>query len=411
MAHSQEDTSNGTKRNRETSLQEDTSKRDRKVAAVGATGSGQVLHAALGSVAGNMTSPTLPLQHAVPQGFLPSPINAAARLQGSLQLQLQGGGIPPAILHQLGMRGQPQIPQFGNIQAQAQQLQAIQLLAGISQQQQQTVDINSLILRQALSVPVAPPVPVPMPSPPVVNPAQLLQALADPAVLQLLQLLRQQQQPQPPPPPPPAVLPSEIDAQQQVLQLQQALAMLASREQEVRGVGRPPVPAVAAAPPDAAAPATQLPPSSGVRMSLPIDKEHLSEYQLMVRRQLEIFEAKQEEVDSNTQGRKRQVFLGQAGIRCRHCSNLPLRQRGRGAVYYPAKLTGMYQAAQNMASSHLSESCSRIPEGVKQRLRDLRERRDTASGGKHYWADAGRALGLYETEGGLMLRHAPSGKP
>jgi hypothetical protein len=81
-------------------------------------------------------------------------------------------------------------------------------------------------------------------------------------------------------------------------------------------------------------------PTNGISLALSCDDEQLSEYQILVRKQLEIFEALQEDVESNTQGRKRQVALGQVGIRCRHCAGYPLRQRGRGAVYYPAKLQG-----------------------------------------------------------------------
>jgi hypothetical protein len=143
--------------------------------------------------------------------------------------------------------------------------------------------------------------------------------------------------------------------------------------------------------------------STECTLSLAFDDEQLSDYQILVRKQLEVFEAKQEYVESNTQGRKKQVFLGQVGLRCRHCAHLPLRQRGRGAVYYPAKLSGVYQAAQNMASSHLCESCHKIPDEIKLELRRLRGRRDTASGGKQYWADGCRAMGLRETENGLVM--------
>lgn len=145
------------------------------------------------------------------------------------------------------------------------------------------------------------------------------------------------------------------------------------------------------------------PQTPAVSLALACDDEHLSEYQIMVRKQLEVFEAQPEDVESNTQGRKKQVSLGQVGIRCKHCASLPLRQRGRGAVYYPAKLQGVYQAAQNMASSHLCESCQCIDEPLKSELKTLRERRDTASGGKQYWADGARALGLFEAEDGLRL--------
>jgi hypothetical protein len=80
--------------------------------------------------------------------------------------------------------------------------------------------------------------------------------------------------------------------------------------------------------------------SNGIPLALSCDEEQLSEYQILVRKQLEIFEATAEDVESNTQGRKKRVSLGQVGIRCLHCASYPLRQRGRGAVYYPAKLQG-----------------------------------------------------------------------
>jgi hypothetical protein len=151
--------------------------------------------------------------------------------------------------------------------------------------------------------------------------------------------------------------------------------------------------------------------SAGISLALACDVEQLSEYQIMVRQQLEIFQAGPEDVECNTQGRKKQVCLGQVGIRCRHCAGFPLRVRGRGAVYYPAKLDGIYQAAQNMAGSHLCQACQQIPVALKQQIRKLRERRDNASGGKQYWADGCRALGLYETEEGLRIKHPQPSMP
>jgi hypothetical protein len=139
-------------------------------------------------------------------------------------------------------------------------------------------------------------------------------------------------------------------------------------------------------------------------LALACDDEHLSEYQILVRKQLECFEAQPEDAESNTQGRKKSVSLGQIGIRCRHCASLPLRQRGRGSIYYPSKLSGVYQAAQNMAATHLCEACQCIDESLKEELKSLRDKRESASGGKQYWADGARAIGLYEAEDGLRLR-------
>jgi hypothetical protein len=53
------------------------------------------------------------------------------------------------------------------------------------------------------------------------------------------------------------------------------------------------------------------PRSAGTPLALSCDDEQLSEYQMLVRKQLEVFEAQPEDVESNTQGRKKQVVLGQ----------------------------------------------------------------------------------------------------
>jgi hypothetical protein len=148
-----------------------------------------------------------------------------------------------------------------------------------------------------------------------------------------------------------------------------------------------------------------IPVNTSVPLALPCDADNLSEYQLLIRKQLEVFEAGADDVDSNMQGRKKSIRLGQVGIRCRHCVHLPLRNRGRGAVYYPTKLQGIYQAAQNMASTHLTDACNIIDDELKAEMRRLRERRDTASGGKQYWADGARALGLYETDDCRIRMH------
>ena len=131
------------------------------------------------------------------------------------------------------------------------------------------------------------------------------------------------------------------------------------------------------------------------------DDDSLSEYQCLVRKQIELFEARREDVDSNAQGRNRPIVMGQVGIRCRHCTMLPPKHRARGAIYYPAKLYGLYQAAQNMASSHLCEHCQHVPVEARAELLKLRDRKSSAGGGKKYWADGVRILGVFEDEDGL----------
>lgn len=145
----------------------------------------------------------------------------------------------------------------------------------------------------------------------------------------------------------------------------------------------------------------------GLPLALPCDEEHLSEYQILVRKQLEIFSADDNDLQAGTQGRKKPVVMGQVGVRCVHCADLPIRQRGRGAIYYPTKLSGIYQAAQNMATTHLAESCHLVPDTVKTELVRLRGRRDLASGGKQYWADGCGAMGIIETPEGMRMKDDP----
>ena len=62
-----------------------------------------------------------------------------------------------------------------------------------------------------------------------------------------------------------------------------------------------------------------------------------------------------------------------------------------------------------MAQSHITGACQHIAQSVKVELLNLRNRRDNASGGKQYWADGCRALGVYETESeGLRMKGRPT---
>jgi hypothetical protein len=139
-----------------------------------------------------------------------------------------------------------------------------------------------------------------------------------------------------------------------------------------------------------------------ITLYLQCDDESLSEYQCLARKQIEIFESNNEDVESTTQGRNRPIVSGQVGIRCRHCKGLSSKDRARGAIYYPSTLNGIYQAAQNMAGRHLCEDCQQIPDSIRQDLVKLRDHKSSAGGGKKYWTTAARVLGVYEDETGCL---------
>jgi hypothetical protein len=142
------------------------------------------------------------------------------------------------------------------------------------------------------------------------------------------------------------------------------------------------------------------------------DNDSLSPYQCLIRKQIEAFEALQEDVETTAQGRNRRIVLGQVGIRCRHCAVLRPKERQRGAVYFPARLDGVYQAAQIIATTHLADRCQHLPPDTRQDLKKHREANKGSyasrvrGGGKQHWAQSMSSLGVYEDAQGLLRFHS-----
>jgi hypothetical protein len=137
------------------------------------------------------------------------------------------------------------------------------------------------------------------------------------------------------------------------------------------------------------------------------DDDILSDYQIFLRKQIEFFEADQVEVKTATPGRKVPVVLGQVGIRCIHCADVPIQQRAAATAYFPSRLKGLYQAAQNIGTTHFRKSCPNIPaeqQELSKTAFQVNGKRATAGhGGKKYWADSAASLGVIETETGLRF--------
>jgi hypothetical protein len=148
------------------------------------------------------------------------------------------------------------------------------------------------------------------------------------------------------------------------------------------------------------------------------DDENLSPYQCLVRKQIELFEATDQYLPDKSQGRNRPIVLNQIGIRCRHCGMLPAKERAKGAVFFPSQLDGLYQTAQNLANKHLLHDCREMPTDVREDLvsvrlkeKGVKTRKSAYGGGRHYWADGLRVLGVVQTQDRrLCLTSAVSGK-
>ena len=136
----------------------------------------------------------------------------------------------------------------------------------------------------------------------------------------------------------------------------------------------------------------------------PADDTKLSPYQCLARKQIEVFSATTEDLEAGAQGRNRPIKLHQVGIRCRWCAPVPSRQRHRASAYYPSQLSGIYQAAQNIANTHISKLCQCVPLPIRQELLRLQMKKSGAGGGKKYWSSSAEAKGLRNLpEGGLAL--------
>jgi len=146
------------------------------------------------------------------------------------------------------------------------------------------------------------------------------------------------------------------------------------------------------------------PPSLPIILALPEDETKLSAYQLLLRNQIEAFAASADDVTTHARGRNRPITLRQVGIRCRHCKHLPPSKRKKGSVYFPFALVGLYQAAQNMGTSHFhGDSCDQMPADIKQKFVDILACKSTVGAGKQYWARAAQRIGLVDTNNGIRV--------
>lgn len=157
---------------------------------------------------------------------------------------------------------------------------------------------------------------------------------------------------------------------------------------------------------------------SGIPHRLPVvlalhdDHLKLSNHQVLLRHQIEAFQASEDDVSTHTRGRNKPITLGQVGIRCRHCAHVPVGRRQKGSTYFPATTLGLYQAAQNMSTTHMQCGlCTEMPTDIKQQFAKLMSTKVVSSGaGRPYWAKSAEKLGLVDTSDGIrFIRDIPPG--
>lgn len=149
--------------------------------------------------------------------------------------------------------------------------------------------------------------------------------------------------------------------------------------------------------------------SGNVSLGLEEDQYWLSELQVYLRSNFaEAFSATDEDIAAPMHGRNKPIALGQVGIRCIWCRNVPHTERCNHAVSYPSQISGIYNSVQNMLRNHF-EGCASIPEDVRARIRQLQASNSNRGGRKQYWVDSAKRLGLVDTPHGVHFGRNPRG--
>jgi hypothetical protein len=144
------------------------------------------------------------------------------------------------------------------------------------------------------------------------------------------------------------------------------------------------------------------------------DHRRLSEFQCLLRQQIVAFEANDDDVMTHVRGRNKPVTHGQVGLRCKHCGHLPVSCRQKGSTYFPSNKMGIYQAAQNMSTTHIQNGvCGSMPDHIKQQFAFMINNRHGTTNhgaGRLYWSKSASHLGLVDTEhhGIRFLPNLPS---
>lgn len=144
-----------------------------------------------------------------------------------------------------------------------------------------------------------------------------------------------------------------------------------------------------------------LSPSSRVLLSIPEDKEWLSDTDCFIRRQIEVFCATSDDILMARKDRKYPIKEQQVGIRCIHCA---LSKEGASghAVAYPFSINGIYESTREIQRIHLDE-CQNLPIGAKAKLEQLKGAASLSSVLRKYYVLAAKALGLQDTNDGIFV--------
>ena len=136
-----------------------------------------------------------------------------------------------------------------------------------------------------------------------------------------------------------------------------------------------------------------------VMLAIDEDTEWLSDMDCFIRRNVEIFCSREEDVAAAQVDRKYPICEGQVGIRCIHCAVNKEGARGN-AVSFPYSISGIYESVREFQRLHL-EGCKNLPDDVKAKLLSQKGSASLSSVLRRYYVMAAKALGMYDTPDGI----------
>lgn len=159
-----------------------------------------------------------------------------------------------------------------------------------------------------------------------------------------------------------------------------------------------------------------------IPVALPGEEQFLPELQTVIRSNLEIFSATEEDEKAPQPGRRQRIVRGKVGIRCIHCSKAikenPSLPWPPGSVSYPLNIVGIYPCCSQKPQLHF-QNCPYTPQHVKDRLQRLRydeeggprarQRKTTPQNGDRsmstvlYYTVAAKMIGLLDVASGIRF--------
>ena len=139
--------------------------------------------------------------------------------------------------------------------------------------------------------------------------------------------------------------------------------------------------------------------------SIPEDKYWLSPFRVLIRECIELSAATKIDIQDRSKrgGTKIPIKLGQVGLRCKYCANMPSSGRTKGAVSFPHSIRVMHQSVRNWQRYHFV-SCKEIPQSIRNKFRSLQSLKSpSANASLQYWYDSARFLGLINTSNGIFF--------